>query len=224
MNPTIVLVLAVVGVLVVVGGGLAVLIASFYRKVDQGRALIVNKMTAEPVVTFTGSVVYPIIHRAEEMDISVKTIEVARRGPDGLICKDNLRADIQVTFFVRVNKTSEDVLKVAQSGRLRSSASGPGHPGGALPGAKFSEALKTVGKSAGVRRAVRPSAPRLQVTRSSRTIRPRPQRLRARRRRDRLPRADPAGDTWTSPEHPGRAGHPKDHRADHGCRTFRQTS
>ena len=145
MSPTAILVIAIVGGVLLIGGGLAVLIASFYRKVDQGRALIVNKMTAEPVVTFTGSVVYPIIHRAEEMDISVKTIEVARRGPDGLICKDNLRADIQVTFFVRVNKTSEDVLKVAQSvGCNRASQVEVIRE---LFGAKFSEALKTVGKS-----------------------------------------------------------------------------
>lgn len=52
-------------------GGFAVVIAKFYQKVDQGKALIINKMTAEPEVTFTGGVVYPIIHRSEVMDISV---------------------------------------------------------------------------------------------------------------------------------------------------------
>jgi len=36
------------------------------------------------------------------MDISVKTIEIARTGREGLICRDNIRADIKVTFFVRV--------------------------------------------------------------------------------------------------------------------------
>jgi uncharacterized membrane protein YqiK len=58
--------------------GVAIIVAKFYRKVDQGRALIINKMKAEPEVTFTGGVVYPIIHRAEVMDISLKTIEVDR--------------------------------------------------------------------------------------------------------------------------------------------------
>ncbi|MDX9723502.1 MAG: SPFH domain-containing protein, partial [Myxococcota bacterium] len=124
--------------------GLAVIIAKFYRKVDQGKALIINKMRAEPEVTFTGGVVYPIIHRAEVMDISVKTIEIDRRGPDGLVCKDNIRADIKVTFFVRVNKSKEDVLKVAQSiGCARASDHGTMEN---LFVAKFSEALKTVGK------------------------------------------------------------------------------
>ncbi len=124
--------------------GMAAMLARFYRKVEQGKALIVNKMKAEPEVTFTGAVVLPIVHKAEVMDISVKTIEIDRRGKEGLICRDNIRADIKVTFFVRVNKTREDVIKVAQSiGCAR--ASDP-RTLEELFNAKFSEALKTVGK------------------------------------------------------------------------------
>jgi uncharacterized membrane protein YqiK len=131
-----------VGVLLLVG--LIAMIAKFYRQVDQGKALIVNTMGKEPVVTFTGRTVVPVIHRAEVMDISIKTIEIARHGKDGLICADNIRADIKVTFFVRVNKTVEDVLKVAQAiGCVR--ASDPETLEN-LFSAKFSEALKTVGK------------------------------------------------------------------------------
>ena len=125
--------------------GILAFLARFYRLVDQGRALIVSGINAaEPKVTFTGTVVLPVIQRFETMDISVKTIEIDRRGKEGLICADNIRADIKVTFFVRVNKTPEDVLKVAQSlGAAR--ASDPRNVE-ALFNAKFSEALKTVGK------------------------------------------------------------------------------
>lgn len=134
---------AIVGVIIVVAG-LAFAVAKFYRTVEQGRALIINKMNREPLVTFTGGIVIPIIHRAELMDISVKTIETDRRGKEGLICKDNIRADIKVTFFVKVNKTTEDVLKVAQQvGCVRASDQNTLE---ALFQAKFSEALKTVGK------------------------------------------------------------------------------
>ena len=123
---------------------IGVMIAKFYRKVEQGKALIVNKTSAEPEVTFTGATVLPIIHKAETMDISVKTIEIDRRAKDGLICRDNIRADIKVTFFVRVNKTVEDVIKVAQSiGCARASDR---ETLDALFSAKFSEGLKTVGK------------------------------------------------------------------------------
>ena len=124
--------------------GLLALLARFYRQVDQGRALVINTMRSEPVVAFTGAVVYPIINRAETMDLSVKTVEIDRRGKEGLICNDNIRADINVTFFIRVNKTVDDVLKVAQSvGCQRASDQSALSE---LFTAKFAEALKTVGK------------------------------------------------------------------------------
>ncbi len=120
------------------------MIGRYLRKVEQGQALIVNKGGADPVVTFTRAFVLPVVHKAEIMDISVKTIEIDRRGSEGLICRDNIRADIKVTFFVRVNKTREDVVKVAQSiGCIRASSVQALEE---LFSAKFSEALKTVGK------------------------------------------------------------------------------
>jgi uncharacterized membrane protein YqiK len=134
------IVLATLAVLVV--GGL-LLVKNFYKKVDQGRALLINKTGKEPEVSFTGGLVLPVIHKAETMDISLKTIELHRRGKDGLICQDKVRADIQVTFYVRVNKTEEDVRKVATSiGCNRASDQETLEQ---LFLAKFSEALKTVG-------------------------------------------------------------------------------
>ncbi|MGF1509691.1 MAG: hypothetical protein ACFB9M_09360 [Myxococcota bacterium] len=141
---TLIVVVVAIGALAVIVLGFAFLVAKFYRKVAQGRALIINKVKSKPDVTFTGGLVLPIIHRAEEMDISVKTIEVDRRGKEGLICRDNIRADIKVTFFVKVNRKEESVLKVAQQvGCLRASDQNTLEE---LFLAKFSEAVKTVGK------------------------------------------------------------------------------
>jgi uncharacterized membrane protein YqiK len=137
------LIIAIVVAAVILLGFLAML-AQFYQKVDQGHAMIVNTMRAEPEVTFTGRLVIPVLHRREIMDISLKTIEIERSGKEGLICKDNIRADIKVKFFVRVNKTASDVLKVAQGiGCARASNQSTLED---LFSAKFSEALKTVGK------------------------------------------------------------------------------
>ncbi|MBQ1088075.1 flotillin family protein [Streptomyces sp. B93] len=120
-----------------------VLVSRLFRKVEQGKALIVSKMRKVDV-TFTGQVVLPVLHKAEVMDISVKTIEITRAGREGLICRDNIRADIRISFFVRVNKTVEDVIKVAQAvGTARASDRETLQE---LFHAKFSEALKTVGK------------------------------------------------------------------------------
>ena len=124
--------------------GIVIMITRFYRKVDQGTALIINKTREDPEVTFSGGVVWPVFHRAEIMDISVKVIEIHRAGSEGLICRDNIRADIKVMFFLRVAKTHDDVLRVAQAiGCQRASDQ---HTLEMLFSAKFSEALKTVGK------------------------------------------------------------------------------
>ena len=145
MGQSLIVVAATVGIIVLFIFGLFAMFARFYRKVEQGYAMIVNTMRSEPDVTFTGRMVYPVIHKAEMMDIALKTIEIARTGNDGLICQDNIRADIKVTFFVRVNKTAEDVLRVAQGiGCERASSQETLEN---LFSAKFSEALKTVGKS-----------------------------------------------------------------------------
>jgi uncharacterized membrane protein YqiK len=138
------LVLVLIGAGAIILLGILVLFARCWRQVDQGQAMIINKMGTEPTVTFSGGIVLPIVHRAEVMDLSVKTIEISRRAKEGLICADNIRADIKVTFFVRINKTKDDVLRVAQSiGCARASQQATIEE---LFSAKFSEALKTVGK------------------------------------------------------------------------------
>ncbi|MCC3653942.1 MULTISPECIES: SPFH domain-containing protein [Streptomyces] len=132
-----------IAVVLLVVIALVFVISRLFRKVEQGKALIVSKMRKVDV-TFTGQVVLPVLHRAEIMDISVKTIEIGRTGREGLICRDNIRADIRISFFVRVNKTVEDVIKVAQAiGTERASDRATLQE---LFNAKFSEALKTVGK------------------------------------------------------------------------------
>ncbi|MFZ4150564.1 SPFH domain-containing protein [Streptomyces pseudogriseolus] len=140
---------ATVGIAVLAGAALLLVLiglltlTKLFRKVEQGKALIVSKLRKVDV-TFTGSVVLPVLHKAEVMDISVKTIEITRAGKEGLICRDNIRADIRITFFVKVNKTVEDVVKVAQAvGTARASDRDTLQE---LFHAKFSEALKTVGK------------------------------------------------------------------------------
>ncbi|RDZ26760.1 flotillin family protein [Lysobacter silvisoli] len=132
------------GVVFAVIVGFFGLFKAFYIKVPQGTALIVNDLSSTPKVHFTGALVYPVIYKKELMQISLITLEVDRRGKDGLICKDNMRADITVAFYLRVNETQQDVLKVAKAvGTERASDRGAVNE---LFNAKFSEALKTVGK------------------------------------------------------------------------------
>ena len=127
----------------VVGLGMLSMIVKCFRKVPQGYALVRTGM-GETKVTFSGILVFPVIHRPEIMDISVKRIEIDRSGKDGLICRDNMRADVKVVFFVRVSPFVDDVKKVAQMLGCRRASDQDALI--ELFDAKFSEALKTVGK------------------------------------------------------------------------------
>jgi uncharacterized membrane protein YqiK len=121
-----------------------VIVAMFYKKVPQGQALVRTGRKGTKVATDKGLYVVPVFHRIEVMDISVKKIQIERLGNEGLICKDNMRADIKVAFFVRVNNEVEFIKKVAQTiGCARASDKKTLED---LFEAKFSEALKTVGK------------------------------------------------------------------------------
>ncbi len=129
--------------LVVLLAGVVAIVVNCLRIVKQGTAIVRNGIGGTQVA-FDKLICLPLIHRVEYMDISVKRIEIKRRGQDGLICKDNIRADIEVAFFVRVNMKPEEVQKVAQFLGCERASQQPALM--ALFEPKFSEALKTVGK------------------------------------------------------------------------------
>lgn len=137
--------LSILGIMIlaVILAGVLTVIVRCYRKVEQGQALVRTGMGG-PKVSFSGILVFPIVHKAEFMDISVHRIEIDRRGQSGLICKDNLRADITVAFFVRVNATEQDALKVAQT--IGCGRASDHRAIAELFDSKFSEALKTAGR------------------------------------------------------------------------------
>ncbi len=116
----------------------------FYVKVGPDEAIVMTGMGGMKVVIDGGAFVWPVIHRYEKMDLTLKSFEISREGSEGLICMDNIRADIKTAFFIRVDKTTEEIKEVAQSiGCKRASQIETLRE---LFDAKFSEALKTVGK------------------------------------------------------------------------------
>jgi uncharacterized membrane protein YqiK len=121
----------------------AAMFAVCIRKIQPGRAGVKTGWGGLKVA-FDWMVRVPFLQTYHIVDISVKKLEIARQGKDGLVCKDNIRADITVAFYIRVESSEESVKKVAQMltpervsdmGQLRE-----------LFEAKFSEALKTAGK------------------------------------------------------------------------------
>ncbi|WP_437919140.1 flotillin family protein [Sphingobacterium sp. LRF_L2] len=150
-NSTLLFVDGVTGVVLIAVGAVVFLILAFfvvlsmfYKKIPQGKAIVRTGVGGSKVAFNKGMYVVPVFHRMEIMDISVKKIEIARMQHDGLICKDNIRADIKVAFFVRVNKSVDDVINVAQN--LGCDRASEPETLKSIFESKFSEALKTVGK------------------------------------------------------------------------------
>ena len=130
-----------VGLLVVIVG---IAISLFcIRKIEPGRAGVTTGWGGLKV-SFDYMLRLPLVQNYHIVDISVKKLEIQRKGKDGLVCRDNIRADIIVAFYIRVEASEESVRKVSQMltpervsdiDQLRE-----------LFEAKFSEALKTAGK------------------------------------------------------------------------------
>ena len=142
----------------------------FIRKVEPGY-IGVRVGFLGYVISDTWIVGIPLLTTYKKMDISVKKLDIERKGHDGLICEDNIRADIEVAFYIKVNYPKvdygdidpnsaagqaladramknknrfDDIRKVAQTvGCDRASDVDKLKE---LFEAKFSEALKTAGK------------------------------------------------------------------------------
>ncbi|SFM94282.1 Uncharacterized membrane protein YqiK, contains Band7/PHB/SPFH domain [Algoriella xinjiangensis] len=137
-------ILLAVGVIIFIFIAFIVVLSIFYKKIPQGKAIVRTGVGGSQVAFNKGMYVIPVFHKMEIMDISIKKIDIARQQNDGLICKDNIRADIKVAFFVRVNKSVNDVINVAQN--LGCERASDPETLKSIFEAKFSEALKTVGK------------------------------------------------------------------------------
>lgn len=135
----------------IIYGGIALVVIAFIagflalciRKIEPGKAGITVGMGGLRVA-FDYMLRVPVFQNFELMDISVKKLEIHRKGKDGLVCKDNIRADISVAFYIRVEATVDSVTKVAQM--LGSERVSDMNQLKELFEAKFSEALKTAGK------------------------------------------------------------------------------
>ena len=99
---------AAVGLLVFFG----IALSRFYRKVGPEEALVRSGMGGMKAKSGAagGIWVVPILHQIDQMDLTVKRIEITRKGQNGLICRDNIRADIEVVFFVRVSNIENSIL------------------------------------------------------------------------------------------------------------------
>lgn len=102
-----------VGISVLVVAGQALLLKRFYHSVAPHEALVIT-ITEGHRVSFTGALVVPFVQRADVL--STAPVEVRVQCADAEACRtaDNLKVNLDVTFWVKINRTADDVLRVAQ--------------------------------------------------------------------------------------------------------------
>ncbi|OGY41412.1 MAG: hypothetical protein A2Y67_02690 [Candidatus Buchananbacteria bacterium RBG_13_39_9] len=112
---TIQMVLMGFGVLGLIIGGILVTIAKLYVKTSANIAFYRTGQGKPKVIIDGGAIVVPVIHSLIEVLLETMKLEVVKNGPEALICKDCLRADISVGFYIRVKKDEIGVKAAATS-------------------------------------------------------------------------------------------------------------
>ncbi|NUP05321.1 MAG: hypothetical protein HOW73_04585, partial [Polyangiaceae bacterium] len=128
----------VVGIFTVAVWGL--LLVGCRRRVPPDAVLLVNRIGhPEPLVSFRTTLVFPLIHLAEEMNVSMHSVAVEALGRDALTTRDGSRVDMRALFRVRVRRATMDIVRVART--LGCSAAGDPKRIQELFAPKFLEAL-----------------------------------------------------------------------------------
>lgn len=93
---------------------LLVVIRLYYRKLKPGQALVISSSSGrQQRVSFSGALVLPIIQRADLIDVTTRIVAVELDGDQAPVTSDGVRVGIKVSFYIGVNHTAEDVLRVA---------------------------------------------------------------------------------------------------------------
>ena len=142
-------------ILVIAGGAVFFIVISlflFIKKIKPGEAGVRTGVGGIKVAK-DYMLRVPGLQQLQIMDVSMKKLEVVRKGKDGLICQDNIRADIEVVFYVRVNDEKSEVDGRTGYHDIKTVATKVGCERASeiellrqLFEAKFSEALKSAAK------------------------------------------------------------------------------
>ena len=136
--------------LVLIGAGFLVLLFlismlnRFLLKAEPGQALVKTGFgAAKPKIYLSSSFALPLLHRINTIDLTVKTVRIARRKQESLSCADGIRAEVEVDFYIKINNVEEDIRHVASTiGCERATDTQALRE---LFEAKFADALKTAG-------------------------------------------------------------------------------
>ncbi len=103
------------GIVILVIGAILYLLTKLYVKTPSNLAYVRTGMGGKKVIIDGGAVFIPMFHELMPILTETMKIIVVRSGPDSLLTKDKLRADVTAEFFIKVEKNAESVIAAATS-------------------------------------------------------------------------------------------------------------
>jgi len=103
------------GVALLLIGTIVITITRLYIKTSADQAFVRTGMGGRHPIIDGGSMVIPVVHSVIAVSLQTMRLDVTRTGPDALITGDNLRADVEAEFYIKVQKIEEHILNAATS-------------------------------------------------------------------------------------------------------------
>ena len=93
----------------------SLILARLFKRASKDVAFIRTGFGGQKVVKDGGAVIIPILHDSMDVDMNTHKLMVSRHGADGLLAKDNIRVDVDATFYTRVKPDAEAIAMAAQT-------------------------------------------------------------------------------------------------------------
>ena len=110
--------------LVIIGLVVIWFLQRYYAKATLDTALVRTGFGGCYVVTDGGCLSLPILHQVQKVSMGALTFGISRRGRDAVLTRDQMRADVQFEFELRVAPTKEGISTAAQALGARISRGG----------------------------------------------------------------------------------------------------
>lgn len=106
-------VISAVALVVVLVIGL--ILARLYKRASKEKAFVRTGFGGQKVVKDGGAVIIPILH--DSLDVNMKTLklDVSRHGTDALLTNDQIRVDVEASFYTRVKPDESAIAMAAQT-------------------------------------------------------------------------------------------------------------
>src|SRR5215469_14805353 len=102
-------------IILIVIFGIGLTIARLYRRAEKDAAYVRTGLGGQRVILDGGSVVLPVFHSINWVNLQTLRLDVHRDNADAMITKDRMRVDIGVEFYVRVRPDSGSIALAAQT-------------------------------------------------------------------------------------------------------------